>query len=112
MAAPPVRRPRRSTRSERFGGRQALPPVDAIPADLYVSILAAMPSKKSPARPRKTKASSSRASSTEQRDGPVKVQQTVYLLPETRKKLRLRAVEDDCDLSTVVERALQAYLDG
>ncbi|MEM9461131.1 MAG: hypothetical protein AAGF11_43605 [Myxococcota bacterium] len=71
-----------------------------------------MASKKSPSRSRKTKASSARTSATEQREGPAKVQQTIYLLPETRKKLRLRAVEDDCDLSTVVERALQAYLDG
>jgi len=70
-----------------------------------------MPSKKSPSRASKAKASSSRVASTEQREGPAKVQQTIYLLPETRKKLRLRAVEDDCDLSTVVERALQAYLD-
>lgn len=87
------------------------PPVDAIPAHLYVPIQAAMSSKKSPARPRKTKASSSRVTSPEQREAPTKVQQTIYLLPETRKKLRLRAVEDDCDLSTVVEQALQAYLD-
>lgn len=71
-----------------------------------------MPSKKSPSRARKTKAASSRASSSEQDRGPTKVQQTIYLFPETRKKLRLRAVEDDCDLSTVVEQALQAYLDG
>lgn len=71
-----------------------------------------MPTKKSPSRAPKAKASTSRVAPTEQRDGPAKVQQTIYLLPETRKKLRLRAVEDDCDLSTIVERALQAYLDG
>lgn len=68
-----------------------------------------MPSKKSSSRA-KTKAPS-RASSKASSDAPAKVQQTIYLLPTIRKKLRLRAVEDDCDLSTVVERALQAYLD-
>ena len=42
---------------------------------------------------------------------PAKIKQTIYLYPETRKKLRLQAVEEDCDLSTVVERALNAYFD-
>ncbi len=62
-------------------------------------------------------ASKKKASSTRSRvkdgpteaDGPAKIRQTVYLYPETRKKLRLQAVEEDCDLSTVVEQALQAY---
>ncbi|MEX1366001.1 MAG: hypothetical protein AB1Z98_22935 [Nannocystaceae bacterium] len=44
-------------------------------------------------------------------EAPAKIKQTVYLYPATRKKLRLQAVEEDCDLSTVVERALQAYFD-
>lgn len=44
-------------------------------------------------------------------DAPAKIRQTVYLYPATRKQLRLQAVEEDCDLSTIVERALQAYFD-
>ncbi len=62
----------------------------------------------------KKKASSPRSSTKDgpvEADGPAKIRQTVYLYPETRKKLRLQAVEEDCDLSTVVEQALQAYFD-
>lgn len=61
-----------------------------------------MPTKKPTAR-------KSKPSSKPTGEPPSKVQQTIYLRPEMRKKLRLRAVEDDCDLSTVVERALLAY---
>ncbi len=43
-------------------------------------------------------------------DAPAKVQQTIYLRPELRKRLRIRAAEDDTDLSTIVDRALEAYL--
>ncbi|MCA9709116.1 MAG: hypothetical protein KDK70_24950 [Myxococcales bacterium] len=62
----------------------------------------------------KKKAASARARGGESAaaaEGPAKIKQTIYLYPETRKRLRLQAVEEDCDLSTVVERALQAYFD-
>lgn len=62
----------------------------------------------------KKKASTARAKTTDApdaSDAPAKVRQTVYLHPATRKQLRLQAVEEDCDLSTVVERALLAYFD-
>lgn len=40
----------------------------------------------------------------------LRVKQTVYLSSDTRKLLRLRAIEDDCELSEVAEHALGAYL--
>ena len=36
--------------------------------------------------------------------------QTLYLSPAVHKKLRFRAVEDECELSDIAERALAAYL--
>ena len=36
--------------------------------------------------------------------------QTLYLHAEVRKKLKLRAVEDDCEISEIAERALRAFL--
>lgn len=62
----------------------------------------------------KKKAASARSrakAETTPDSSPAKIKQTIYLYPETRKKLRLQAVEEDCDLSTVVERALNAYFD-
>lgn len=70
-----------------------------------------MASKKPALTKKKAEAARSQADAPAEDAGPVKIKQTIYLHPETRKKLRLQAVEEDCDLSTVVERALLAYFE-
>lgn len=71
-----------------------------------------MPAKKSKSPSRKAKAPATSVRGGRPPEPVKKVQQTIYLRPELRKRLRLRAVEEDCDLSTIIEHALEAYLDG
>lgn len=58
---------------------------------------------KSKSRPKRKGAAAS--SKTEGRR-----KQTLYLSATVRKKLRYRAIEDECELSDVAEQALAAYL--
>lgn len=70
-----------------------------------------MAARKSKSSSRKTTASAASTRGGRPPEPVKKVQQTIYLRPDLRKRLRLRAVEEDCDLSTIIEHALEAYLD-
>lgn len=64
-----------------------------------------------PERPRaKPKSGSKRKSAAASKKTEGRRKQTLYLSSAIRKKLRYRAIEDECELSDVAEQALAAYL--